>query len=85
MNSLTTLEQRRERGDLIAVYRVMNGLEKLDREDSIIWDTSDTRGYGKKLRKNNCWRNTKKFSFPQRCVEVWNGLNKRVIEARTIN
>ncbi|MPC27946.1 Sodium/potassium/calcium exchanger Nckx30C [Portunus trituberculatus] len=26
-----------------------------------------------------------KFSFPQRCVEVWNGLDKRVVEARTIN
>ncbi|MPC18140.1 hypothetical protein E2C01_011016 [Portunus trituberculatus] len=28
---LTTLEQRRERVDLVAVYRVMNGLEELDK------------------------------------------------------
>ena len=26
----------------------------------------------------------KKFSFPQRCREVWNGLDKRAIEARII-
>ena len=40
----TTLEQRRERGDLIVMYRVMKGLEKLSREDLLIWDNSDTRG-----------------------------------------
>ncbi|MPC34378.1 hypothetical protein E2C01_027763 [Portunus trituberculatus] len=48
----------------------MNGLEKLDREDLLIWDTSDTTGHRKKLRKDNCRRDTKKFSFSQRCVEA---------------
>ncbi len=28
---LTTLERRREKGDLIALYRMQEGLEKLDR------------------------------------------------------
>ncbi|MPC54191.1 hypothetical protein E2C01_048099 [Portunus trituberculatus] len=64
---------------------VMNGLEKLDRENLLIWDTSDTRGHGKKLRKDNCRRDIKKFSFPQRCVKVWNSLDKGIIEARTIS
>ena len=54
MLDLTTLEQRRERGDLITVYRVMKGLEELDREDLLIWDTTETRGHGKKLGKDNC-------------------------------
>ena len=47
--NLTTLEQRRERGDLIAVYRTMNGLEKFDNEELRIWETRVTRGHGKKL------------------------------------
>ena len=47
-----------ERGDLVAVYRVMKGLEKLDREDLLIWDTRDTRGHGKKLKKKICSRDT---------------------------
>merc|ERR1712035_22744 len=36
--NLTTLEQRRERGDLIAVYRSRNELQKFDNEDLMIWD-----------------------------------------------
>ncbi len=32
---LTTLQVRRERGDLITVYKLINELEKVDREDSV--------------------------------------------------
>ncbi len=49
LSKLMTLEQRRQRGDLIAVYRIMKGMEDLDRDDLIIWDTRDTRGHGKKI------------------------------------
>ncbi len=41
---LTTLERRRERGDLIALYRVQEGLEKLDRKDLVVRDEMETRG-----------------------------------------
>ncbi len=41
---LTTLERRRERGDLIALYRIQEGLQKLDREDLVVCDRSETRG-----------------------------------------
>ena len=44
---LPTLEKRRERSDLIAVFRAMNGLERVDREDLFVWDRSVTRGHGK--------------------------------------
>ena len=68
---LTSLEPRRERGDLIMVYRVMKGVERLDREDLVNWDIRDTRGHGKKLKMGNCRREIKKRSFPQRCIETW--------------
>ena len=44
-----------------------------------------TQGNRKKSRKDKCRRDIKKFSFSQRCLEVWNGLDKRVVEARTIS
>ena len=44
---LPTLEQRRERGDLLTIYRIMKNMEILDREDLPIWDTRNTKGHGK--------------------------------------
>ena len=83
--NLTTLEQRRERGDLIAVYRSRNGLEKFDKDDLMVWDNRVTRGHGMKLKKSTSRRDVKKFSFPQRCVEVWNALDEEVISAKTLH
>ncbi len=48
---LTTLERRRERGDLIMMYKLQEGLENLDREDLMVRDDSGTRGNTKKLKK----------------------------------
>ncbi len=53
---LTTLESRRERGDLISLYRMQEGLEKLDREEEV-HDRIETRGNSKKLKKSTCRRN----------------------------
>ncbi len=56
---LTTLERRRERRDLIALYRIQEGLEKLDREDLVVRDGSETRGNSKRLKKSACRRDVK--------------------------
>ncbi len=64
--NLTSLEDRRERGDQIAVYRVMNGLEKLDRDDLVIGEERSLRRNGRRLRKATCSRDIKKNSFPQK-------------------
>ena len=38
--------------------------------------TRATRSHSKKLRGGGCVRDVKKYSFPQRCVETWNGLSE---------
>ena len=81
---LMSLEQRRIRGDLIAMFRLTEGLEKLDREDLIVRDERTTRGHGKKLKKGVCRRDIKKHSFPYRTIEVWNALDREIVEATTI-
>ena len=47
---LSNLEKRREGGDLITLYRLMNGMEQLDREDLLVYSERerDTRGHGRK-------------------------------------
>ena len=66
---LTTLKERRERGDLITIYKLMNNLEETDRKDLILRRKGEARhlkGHKKKLQKGICWNDTKKFSFLQR-------------------
>ena len=82
---LPTLEQRRERGDLLAIYRIMKNMEILEREDLLNWETRNTRGHGRKLRKDNYRRNLKKNSFPHRAVDVWNILDETVECGKTIH
>ena len=85
---LTTLEQRRERGDLIQIYKLMNGMDQVDNENLILREENtgrSMRSHSKKLRKGRCLRDVKKYSFPQRCVEAWNGLSEEVVSAVNVH
>ena len=82
---LPSLEERRERGDLITIYRIMNKMEAPDREDLLNWDTRCTRGHGRKLKKDICQRNLKRNSFLHRTVDVCNRLDETVVSAKTIH
>ena len=87
---ITSLEQRRIRGDLIQTYKIINGL------DVITWNTPytfeqrlnvpTTRGHDHKLtrelvkncdQRNNC--------FTNRVVNNWNVLPTSVVSAPSIN
>ena len=66
---LATLEERREKGDLITIYKLMNNLEETDRKDLILrikGEARNLRGHKKILYKGICLKDTKKYSFPQR-------------------
>ena len=85
---LPTLEERRERGDLITIYKLVNGLEKTDRRDLLLRGEREAgymRGHKKKLRKGSCLKYTKKFSFPHRSIDTWNGLNEQIVMATSVH
>ena len=63
----------------------MKNMEVLDQENLLNWDMRDSRGHGKKLRKDNYRRDFKKNSFPHRTVDMWNGLDREVVCAKTIH
>ncbi len=56
---LPTLEQRRERGDMITLYKLVNKIDKIDKDDLLPARSQGLRGHGKKLRKGNCLRDSK--------------------------
>ena len=70
---------------MIAVYRTMKGMDKLDRDDLFVWDTRSTKGHGERLKKTRCLQDVKKYSFPHRCIDTWNGLDSETVEARCVH
>ena len=71
---LTSLEKRRERGDMITMYKCTREVERVDRENFVERDEGRTRGHSYKIRKGRCNRDVKKYSFPYRSIDKWNGL-----------
>ena len=83
---LPTLQDRRERGDLITFYKIVNGIEKLDKQNLVMQEgTRQMRGHSRKIRKISCPKDTKKYSFPHRILDPWNGLKEEVITATNIH
>ena len=66
-----TLEERRERGDLIEVFKILNGLTKIDPKE--FWEVREARN-GSRLVKElatNGRRQRQNF-FSYRVVQRWN-------------
>jgi ribonucleases P/MRP protein subunit RPP40 len=88
---LTTLEVRRERADLLEVFKILKGMEGLDR-DQFFSDAGNvggkgmkTRGHHMKLYKKGVRLEAGKFSFGNRVVGMWNSLPREVVEQDTVN
>ena len=87
---MTTLEKRRERGDMIQVFKILNGLDKIITEGNFlrleeIRNRQRTRGHKMKLFKpqHRTWKRNQFFS--SRVVNSWNKLPDKVVNSRTVN
>lgn len=83
---LPSLYYRRLRGDMIQVYKITSGRDRLDK-DKILPPHREarTRGHSKKLAKRYSRLNVRKHSFAMRVVDSWNSLPDWVVEARDLN
>ncbi|MPC38374.1 hypothetical protein E2C01_031880 [Portunus trituberculatus] len=84
---LLTLQDRRERENLITLYKIVNDIEKIGKEDLVLLTDEDgrTRGHVKKIKKRQCVKDIGKNSFPHRTVEKWNALNDEVVAAHNVH
>ena len=83
---LITLEKRRERGDLIEVFKLIKGFENVDytRFFNLV-GSSRTRGHRYKIVKLRSKLDIRKHFFSQRVVNSWNNLPASVVEADSVN
>ena len=79
--NLTTLEDRRERGDMIEVFKILKGIDKIQ-NDFLELDTNPrTRGHALKLKKTRHRTQKRMMFFSSRIVNKWNELPDWVIES----
>jgi ribonuclease P/MRP protein subunit RPP40 len=90
---MTSLEQRRERGDLIHIYRIMTGKDDVksstwfqlmtDREGGA--NTGAAAGHLNVLKPDNSNSEVRRNFFSQRVVQSWNSLPDGVKMSLTVN
>jgi hypothetical protein len=83
---LQTLEQRRIRGDMIEVFKILTGREAVDPATYFVMAERKavTRGHKYKLFKPRCRSVLRSSFFSQRVIDGWNGLPEEVVEAPSI-
>src|SRR5437867_4009418 len=83
---LTTLEERRTRGDLIEVFKMIKGLNKSDYTRFFtLAQNNRTRGHALKIIKKQIKSECKKKFLSQRVVNDWNALPVLVVDSESVN
>ena len=80
----TTLETRFLRADLIAVYKIFKGLDRLDPERFFDVVDGATRGHSLKLFKRRVRLDVGKYRFRNRVCDKWKGLAEDVVMAGSL-
>ena len=84
---ITSLERRRQRGDLIEMYKILTGRECIDSNKFFQLADSEynLRGHSLKLFKPRCRLSSRLHAFSQRSIDIWNALPQAVIAATSVN
>jgi len=83
---LTTLTDRRIRGDMIEVFKILKGFSKVKYSNWFkLAVNGRTRGHKYKLIKSRSRLDIRKNFFSQRVINEWNNLPNEVVEAESIN
>lgn len=81
---LPTLRTRRERGDMINLYKIRN-LQPLIYNKFFLEAKCNTRGNSKKIWNPRVQTEIGKRSFYYRTIKRWNELNEETVNAKTVN
>ena len=82
---LHSLYCRRQRGDLIETFKILNGLENVEASKFFeMRQPGRTRGHTMKIFKPRARLLTRQRFFSIRVIDLWNGLPQNVVDAKTV-
>ena len=83
---LPSLEYRRERSDLVQVYKILHGIDRIGKDKLFTMATFRTTiGHPMKLYKERPRLNIRANSFSNRVANTWNQLQESVAMAPSLN
>ena len=83
---LWSLEERRNRADLIEVFKMVKGLSGIPMESMFEFSTTKhLRGHELKLTKHRSKLEVRRHFFTERLVNRWNSLDHHTVNASTVN
>ena len=83
---LPTLEYRRDRNDMIQVFKALHGFDDIEWINMFTLSSSNsTRGHSLKLYKKQCRTTQRLNSFAVRIVDQWNSLLDSTVTAKSLN
>ena len=83
--NLTTLAERRMRGDLIQSFKILNNLYDVDLPIFHLANDRQLRGHNKKLQKERCSKLPRRNFLTNRVVYRWNSLSADTVLSGNIN
>jgi hypothetical protein len=82
---LTTLEKRRERGEVIEAFKILRGIEQVDEEHFFKRShLQHTRGHSLKLNKTHCRLDVRKWFFSQKVISKFNAIPPRAALSKNV-
>ena len=84
LNLMSTLD-RRDRGDMIMIYNIINDRVEMDARFMKMNKESRTRGYNMKLTISRSKIEIRRNFFTNRIKKRWNGLSQEIINSKAID
>jgi len=87
MMGVTSVKERRVRGDMIEVYKLLSGKEQIDYKQFFNLTNAPygLRGHEKKPAKDRSRLDSRKYFFSQRVINRWNSLPAKVVNSESVN
>ena len=82
---IPSLKYRRVRADLIQTYKIIHGLDNIDKDEFFKQNDMYTRNSDLKLYKHYCRSSLRKHFFSNRVIDLWNDLPSSAKFAENIN